>query len=146
MAIMVQEFFTVSEVANKLRLHAKTVLNFVHEGQLKAMRIGKQYRITPEDLAAFTRTATPAAIASTESSVRPIEVSGVLHIDAIDAAQADQIVAQLTKSTNVPRPGEMPVKLDTIYNDELKRLKIIISGHLETVHYLLGLIPTLVQL
>lgn len=143
---MVQEFFTVSEVANKLRLHAKTVLNFVHEGQLKAMRIGKQYRISPEDLAAFTRTATPAAIARTERTIRPIEVSSVLHIDAVDAVMAEKIVAQLTKSAGIQRPGEAPVKLDTIYNAELKRLKIIVSGNLESVHYMLGLIPTFVQL
>lgn len=143
---MVQEFFTVSEVANKLKLHAKTVLNFVHEGQLKAMRIGKQYRITPEDLAAFTRTATPAAIASTERSIRPIEVSSVLHIDAVDAVMADKIIAQLNKTATLHRPGETALKLDTIYNDELCRLKVIVSGHIESVTYLLGLIPTFVQL
>lgn len=140
---MAQEFFTVSEVANQLRLHVKTVLNFVHEGQLKAMRIGKQYRITPEDLAAFTRTASPAAIASAERRGHPVEVSSVLHVDAVDAAQANKIAGFLAKSAAVHRPGAEPVKLDTTYNEELKRLKVILSGEVEDVIYLMGLVPTI---
>jgi len=62
---------------NSWGLHVRTVRNYVREGRLKAVRIGKQYRIAREDLDAFT---------GTESKVRRtrhVEVSSIVEIDAI---------------------------------------------------------------
>ena len=44
---------SIEQVAEHLRLHVKTVRNYVREGRLKAVRIGKQYRIAASDLAAM---------------------------------------------------------------------------------------------
>ena len=51
---MPQELYSVEQVAEILGLHVKTVRGYVREGRLKAVRIGKQYRIAAEDLAAMT--------------------------------------------------------------------------------------------
>jgi len=45
--------YSVDQVASLLGLHVKTVRGYVRDGRLKAVRIGKQYRITREDLEAF---------------------------------------------------------------------------------------------
>ena len=58
---MYQELYSVEQVAERLGLHVKTVRNYVREGRLKAVRIGKQYRIAREDLAAMTGRPEPPA-------------------------------------------------------------------------------------
>ena len=42
---MSEELYSVEQVAERLGLHVKTVRSYVREGRLKAVRIGKQYRI-----------------------------------------------------------------------------------------------------
>jgi excisionase family DNA binding protein len=49
-----EQLYSVDQVAELLGLHVKTVRNYVREGQLRAVCIGKQYRIALEDLEAFT--------------------------------------------------------------------------------------------
>ena len=42
---MDQDLYSVEQVAEQLGLHVKTVRNYVRDGRLKAVRIGKQYRM-----------------------------------------------------------------------------------------------------
>jgi excisionase family DNA binding protein len=145
---MPQDFFTVAEVAEQLKLHAKTVLHFVHEGQLKAMRIGKQYRITPSALRAFMRGGAPVAVSAPgeASQARYIEVSSVLHIDGVGAEQAARITQQLDGACAAQIANDIHAHVDCIHLEDVVRLKIIVSGGIETTSYLLGLIPTLLRM
>jgi excisionase family DNA binding protein len=143
---MAQDFLTVAEVAKQLQLHAKTVLNFVHQGQLKAMRIGKQYRISHSDLRAFTRGTTTAAKLADIQRPRTIETSCVLHIDAVSPDQANRLSVHLSDACEVQTAADAQARIDTSYNEDLARLKIIVSGSAETAVYLMGLIPTLVRM
>jgi hypothetical protein len=52
-------------------------------GRLKAVRIGKQYRITREDLEAFTGYPVEPPARETARRVRHVEVSSVVQVDAI---------------------------------------------------------------
>jgi excisionase family DNA binding protein len=51
---MNEELFSVEQVADRLGLHVRTVRAYVRDGRLKAVRIGKQYRIARADLEALT--------------------------------------------------------------------------------------------
>ncbi len=51
---MSEELYSVEQVAERLGLHVRTVRSYVREGRLKAVRIGKQYRIGQADLEALT--------------------------------------------------------------------------------------------
>jgi excisionase family DNA binding protein len=41
---------TPEQVAEKLQIHVLTVYNYIRHGKLSAIRLGRSYRITPEDL------------------------------------------------------------------------------------------------
>ena len=56
---MTDEWFSVDQVAQRLGLHVRTVRNYVRDGRLKAVRIGKQYRIARSDLEELTGRALP---------------------------------------------------------------------------------------
>lgn len=46
-------FYTVEQVAQLLQVHWQTVLNYIKSGKLKAVRLGKGYRVAKEDLDDF---------------------------------------------------------------------------------------------
>jgi excisionase family DNA binding protein len=49
------EFYTVQEVAARLRLSRKTVYRLVERGEIRAIKIGDNYRIPREALEAIIR-------------------------------------------------------------------------------------------
>lgn len=53
MDLMNHNFLTIYEVADALGLHHKTIRGFINSGKLKAVKVGKQWRITREDLDVF---------------------------------------------------------------------------------------------
>lgn len=44
------KYYTPKEVAKLLRVNERTVLNLIAAGELKAHRVGRQYRISQEQL------------------------------------------------------------------------------------------------
>src|ERR1700712_733531 len=51
---MSEEVYTVEQFAERLKLHPKTVLRFIRDGRLRAVKVGKSYRILRSDLEAMT--------------------------------------------------------------------------------------------
>jgi len=49
-------FLTVAEVADLLRVSAMTVYRLIEAGELRALRVGKSFRINTDDLDAFLGT------------------------------------------------------------------------------------------
>jgi excisionase family DNA binding protein len=49
------KYLTVNEVAELLQIHWQTVLTYIKQGQLTALKLGKGYRISPEALDAFVK-------------------------------------------------------------------------------------------
>jgi len=47
------KFYTTQEVAQMLQLHHLTVLKYINNGNLKALKFGRVYRIKESDLEAF---------------------------------------------------------------------------------------------
>ena len=46
-------YYTVQEVADLLKLHWQSVLNYIKKGDLKALKLGKGYRISQQALDNF---------------------------------------------------------------------------------------------
>lgn len=47
---------TPEQVADVLQIHVLTVYNYIRQGKLSAIRLGRSYRISPEDLARMIET------------------------------------------------------------------------------------------
>jgi excisionase family DNA binding protein len=54
------EYLTVPEVAKRLKVHPKTVLGWIRSGELKAVRVGKSWRLLEADVLAFITASTEA--------------------------------------------------------------------------------------
>jgi len=49
------EFYTVKHIAELLKVHWQTVLNYIKNGKLKAVKLGKGYRISKGALDEFIK-------------------------------------------------------------------------------------------
>src|SRR5688572_30956316 len=97
---MTQDLFTVEKVAAILGMHVRTVRGYIRDGRIKAVRIGKQYRITGEDLEAFTGVPAASDVLASLNRTRSAEVASVTQIDAISAEEASRITNSLMAATN----------------------------------------------
>ena len=50
-----QDVFTIPEVAERLRIHPRSVRHLIERGDLTALRVGRLYRIPAVNLEAFLR-------------------------------------------------------------------------------------------
>src|SRR5215471_3527840 len=102
---------SIEDVADRLGLHVRTVRTYVREGRLKAVRIGKQYRITHEDLEAFV--GAPVGGEPEVRRDRHSEVSSIVEIDAISPDTMTRISTLLMAAG--ARRGEEPLRVETAY-------------------------------
>jgi len=135
---MSEEFYTAEHAAQRLRLHVKTVLRFIHEGRLRATRIGKSYRILRSDLDAFA--GVPGGSGASPGRAR---VTSVVELTDISTELSGRLATALQASlnTNAARPD--PIQLTTAYDPEQRQLKIVIiaapadaAALLQTLHVL----------
>jgi excisionase family DNA binding protein len=139
---MTQELYSVEEVAERLGLHVKTVRAYVRDGRLKAVRIGKQYRIARADLEALT--GRPAAALDTQvRRHRHVEASSIVEIDAISAADANRLTTMLIAAAKAPRDEGERLRVETIYDEARAHLKVIVVGSLKSSGAILKIIDAL---
>jgi excisionase family DNA binding protein len=141
---MAQPLYSVEQVANLLGLHVKTVRTYVRDGRLNAVRIGKQYRISREDLEGFTGQPVPATARETARRERHVEVSCIVQVDAISPAAMSRLTTTLTASV-AGEPHSPQVRVEAVYDEERGHLKLILLGGLDTVAYLLKITETLLE-
>ncbi|WP_327703311.1 helix-turn-helix domain-containing protein [Streptomyces decoyicus] len=137
---MNERFYSVEQVAERLGLHVRTIRTYVRDGRLPAVRIGKQYRIAHEDLEAFTGRPVPALPGETAGQQRHSEVSSIVEIDTISAETADRVSTLLMGAAANRRPEDEPLRIETAYDAERARMKIIILGGLGVTARLLDYI------
>ena len=140
---MPNDLYSIEQVADLLGLHVRTVRNYVREGRLKAVRIGKQYRIGGADLEALT--GHPIAAPQPVPRQRHVEVSSVVQIDAIGPDDASRVSNMLMAAAKGRDEGDDSLRIDSIYDRERGRLKVILSGGLGTSAGLLRMISVLTE-
>lgn len=132
---MSEELYTVEQVAERLKLHAKTVLRAIREGRLRATRVGKSYRILRSDLDAFA--GVPARAANTAGDPW---VTTIVDIPGVGADAAQTWARTVTAALNSRPSGGPPLRAEVIYEPERSHLKIIVVGSPGDVASLMSLI------
>lgn len=141
-----QRLYTVSEVAELLGLHVKTVRGYVREGKLRGTRVGKSYRIAADDLAAFTGEPAGPVPRETAGTTRRAEVTTVVQVDAASPDLMSRIDAMLGAAVvENRRSGGEPLRVDTVYDEERARLKVVLLGGLEEVASALRIVAVVTE-
>jgi excisionase family DNA binding protein len=137
------DLVTVSQVADLLGLHIKTVRGYVRDGRLKATRIGKSYRIARADLAAFTGGPVGAPARETAQRQRQADVSSVVQLDAVSPELMSRLSTLITAAAATAPADAERLHIQTIYNEEYASMKIILIGGLNRTAETLKLISAL---
>ncbi|OZC56342.1 DNA-binding protein [Rhodococcus sp. RS1C4] len=135
---MANDFYTAEQVAELLGLHVRTVRNYIQDGRLPAVRIGKQYRITPAGLAALTSGDSPA-------SEIGVDVTSIVDATAIDEHTASRLALFLSTAATGRGPSARRLRIDTAYDTSTSTLKIVVFGGAGDVAEVLRLIDTFVE-
>ena len=144
--VAVEHFYSIEQVASQLGLHVRTVRNYVRDGRLKGVRIGKQYRIAQADLDALTGHGGPAAQAvASDTARRHVEVSSIVQIEAVDFAAASRVTNALMAAAKGRSEDGGPLRIDTIYDQERFRLKVVLIGSIAATAPLLKFINALLE-
>ena len=118
---MSEEVYTVEQFAERLKLHPKTVLRFIRDGRLRAVKVGKGYRILRSDLDAMTGVVRGEA----PSAAR---VTSIVDIAEVGAELAQRLARQLPAMRMGQTTPADPMSLDIAYDPALRRLKVVIVG------------------
>ena len=147
---MNEQLYSAEEAAQILGLQVRTVRNYVREGRLPGVRIGKQYRIARSALEAFAGGG-PAMVAGPALAAPPlpphaaVEVSSVVQVDGIDVDAADRITRTLTAAVVGHTADEPTLRVEPFYDEQRQRLKVIIVGSAADTVELIRVVEALVR-
>jgi excisionase family DNA binding protein len=137
---------SVEQVAEILKLHVRTVRNYVRDGRLKATRIGKQYRISLGDLEAFTGGPVESHDDRILAPGGRVQVSSVFTVEGVTPTLANRMTNSLIGSANGPRAPGQSLAITTAYDVEFDRLRILMATDLATLRSFLPLIEAVLEL
>ncbi len=142
---MSDELYSVEQVAERLGLHVRTVRNYVRDGRLKAVRIGKQYRISRTDLAELTGGEVAPTARESADRQRQVEVSSIVQVAALSGPDASRLATLLTAAAGGRGHREQRLTVQTIYDEERASMKVIVIGGLADCAEMLRLIGVVVE-
>jgi excisionase family DNA binding protein len=134
--------YSLDQVAERLGLHVRTVRAYVRTGRLRAIRIGKQYRVAREDLEAiFSAGHSPDAVARRRNA----EVSSVVQMSAVTQNMVFRIAEHLRTAVKTPRDDGSTLRIETIYDQGHAELKVIVIGSLSGTAAVYGLLGAILD-
>lgn len=136
---------SVEQVAEILKLHVRTVRNYVRNGTLKATRIGKQYRIALGDLETFTGRPVESHDDRVLSLGGRVEICSVITVEGVTPELASRVTNMLMATANVLRSIERPVAVSTTYDGRLDRMRVLLAADLKSTGDFLAMIGAVLE-
>ena|ERR1700760_2799612 len=137
-----EPLFSLEEVAERLGVRVRTVRTFVRTGRLKAIRIGKQYRVAREDLESITG---PRGWRASIAVHRRAEVSSVVQADAVSQETADRITEHLRVAAKEPRDDGSALRVEAIYDRGHAHISVIVIGSLAATTSIFALLSAILD-
>lgn len=148
---MEKRFYTVEEISQMLNIHPKTVRKYIREGDLRATKVGKQWRITGHDLSLFTESEGDGIFEDNYeekdhlSNNQKISVSAVIEILVRDRDEVDRISNTLLAIMNSKDAEYGKSSINIQFIEKNNKLRVMLWGTVQFVETLLSCLPVLVD-
>lgn len=157
---MENRFYTIDQVAEILDIHHKTVRKFIKEGKLKANKVGKQWRISQDDLDIFTgdkeTTRDNEDFSSNEEiefsskeikkeKASEIKVSSVIDLGGVNKEEYSRISNMLLAIMNCKAEKNYGYTINMKYSHVENRLRVMLWAGLELTKEILDVISILTE-
>ena len=116
---MQEQYFTVEQISQMLQMHPKTVQRYIREGKLRAVKVGKGWRVSGHDLSVFTESAQPSGEPPTAV------ISCVADIYAASKDSAIRLMNTLSAALNSKPARYGDCSMQTQYIPEEQKLRVI---------------------
>lgn len=133
---MSEEVYTVEQFAERLKLHPKTVLRFIREGRLRAVKVGKSYRILRTEMEAMTGVVRGAV-------QKAPRVTSIVDMTDVEPELAQRLARLLPSLRTGQTAHPDPMSLDVAYDTARKQLKMVIVGSPDDTAAVLKMIQVL---
>ncbi|MEX1377424.1 MAG: helix-turn-helix domain-containing protein [Eubacteriales bacterium] len=139
---MEDKFYSASKVAEILKIHEKTVQRYIREGKLHAVKVGKAWRISGNDLSSFVQqNSTSLSREINEDKERKITVSSVIDIDVFSMDEGISIINMLTASLNSKQPEFGKTTMNAQFIEAENKVRVMLYGNIkftETIMWVLS--------
>lgn len=142
---VIKNYYTVEQVSNMLDIHPKTIQRYIREGKLRASKIGKSWRITGDDLSAFTEGDSYKTSIDQGQSSRKVIASSVIDIFTGGKEDAMRIMNTLTASLNA-KPAEYgKSSMQSQYIERENLVRITLWGEIRFMAIMMDTISSLTE-
>lgn len=115
-----QKYLSVDEAASLLDVHSRTILRWIKQGELKAAKAGRQWRIRREDL---------DHLMGEPEKDKEAKCSAVLDLPVANRGEADRYQTLITASLNSRRNSDgVHHRVDCLYDEENNNLRFVLWG------------------
>jgi excisionase family DNA binding protein len=132
-SIMETTLYSIEDLSGVLKLHPKTILRFIHEGKIKARKIGRSWRVSRDALKEYAHAELVTPGKATEvvdygSLGERMRVSAVIEIDEQGSEEASRLSSTLMAALNCKDPAWGNSRFDSFYFPEARKAKYALYG------------------
>ncbi len=140
---MNETYYTAEQIADLLHMHVKTVQRYIREGKLRAVKIGKSWRVSGHDLSVFTES--DDVPERHELPAQHATASGVVDIDVTTRDEAIRIVNALTAGMNGKPPEYGPSSMQAQFIEPESKVRISLWGSVKFMAAIFSAIEALTE-
>ena len=147
---MEEKLYTIEELTGILKLHSKTILRFIHEGKIKAKKIGRTWMVHQTDLKEYVHgelaSKTESKNDTNYNSISDrITVSSVIEINEQNSEEASRISNSLMAMLNNKDESYGNSRFDFFYYPDIQKAKYVLFGSPKFLSMVLSIFDTLCQ-
>ncbi len=140
--------YSVEDVSKILQLHPKTIVRFIHDGKIKAQKIGREWRISQEALKEYSHAelSTPS-LPKEEPQYDTLEsrmiISAVIEIREQNSEEASRLANSITAALHCKDPSWGQCRFDSFYYPENRLSKFVLYGSAEFISQIMHMLSAL---
>lgn len=128
---MSSDYFTVEQISEKLNIHPKTIQRYIREGKLRAVKVGKAWRVSGHDLSIFLESTNEGFHDS--DTKRTITASAVIDIATKGTEDAIRIMNLLTSAFNAKPQEYSKTSMQSQYIERENIVRVMLWGDIRFI-------------
>jgi excisionase family DNA binding protein len=142
---MTKDYYTVEQISDMLDIHPKTIQRYIREGRLRAVKIGKGWRVSGHDLSVFVESSGDEGLGSGNRPARSVIASSVIDIITCGKEDAIRIMNTLTAALNAKPPEYGRSSMQSQYIEHENMVRITLWGDIRLMAAMMDMVASLTE-
>lgn len=138
-----KDYYAVEQISEMLNIHPKTIQRYIREGKLRAIKVGKSWRVNRHDLRVFLESLDVRSSAS--KAERIITASSVIDITCNGSEDAIRIMNLLTSAFNAKSSAFVKTSMQSQYIEPESIVRVMLWGDIRFISTIVDMIITITE-